>query len=102
MEFFIAVVVILLIFFGVVYTVTKGSPQPTRADIEYALKKYLGYSPIEWDFKFGKETKASNGNPAWPVIYHITTSSVGKGRREIILKLLFYREGYDWKTEKIM
>ena len=101
MKLFIAVVAVLLVSFGVVYMVTKGSPQPTKSDIAYVLDQYLKYSPVRWDFKFGKETKASNGAPAWPIIFEILTSTAGENEKVETFTLLFYREGYEWKTEKI-
>ena len=100
MKFFIACVVLILIIFGVVYKVTKTSPRPTQEDIKYALVNTLKYTPIKWDYKFGRETKASNGAPAWPVIFDITTSE-GTTKKIVTLKLLFYMEGVEWKTEKI-
>lgn len=101
MKLSIAVVVVLLITFGAVYMVTKGSPQPTRADIEYNLERHLKYMPSRWDYKFGKETKTSNGTPAWPVIFEIITSSAGENEKVETFTLLFYKEGYDWETEKV-
>ena len=100
MKYYIACIVLLLIIFFAVYKVTRTSPQPSQADIEYALVNTLKYTPIKWDFKFGRETKASNGAPAWPVIFEITTFS-GTIKNIVTLKLLFYKEGYEWKTEKI-
>lgn len=100
MKFFIACIVLLFIVFGAVYMVTKTSPRPTQADIEYALVNTLKYTPIKWDFKFGMETRASNGAPAWPVIFDIITSE-GTTKKIVTFKLLFYKEGYEWKTEKI-
>ena len=101
MKLFIAVVIVLALAFCVVFYVTKDSPQPTQADIEFLLKRNLGFSPIKWEFKFGKETKTSKGIPAWPVIYNITTSSVGTETKIITVTYLFYKEGYDWKIEKV-
>ena len=101
MKLNIAIVVVLLITFVVVYMVTRGSPQPTRADIEYNIERHLKYMPARWDYKFGKETKASNGTHAWPVIFEILTSSAGVNEKVETFTLLFYREGYEWKTEKV-
>lgn len=100
MKLFMAVAIVLIIALGSVYLVTKGSPRPTTADIEVGLNQYLKYTPIKWDFKFGKETKTANGVPAWSVIYHITTSSAGTNEQNVTLILLFHKEGYEWVTEK--
>ena len=100
MKFIIPVIVLALIIFGAVYMVTKSSPQPSQNDIQYALENTLKYSPIKWDYKFEKETKASNGSPAWPVTFEVTTSE-GITKKIVTFKLLFYKDGYDWKTEKI-
>jgi hypothetical protein len=100
MKYSIASFVLLIVIFGAVYMITNKSPRPSQNEIEFALTNTLKYNPIKWDFKFGKETKASNGVPAWPVTYEITTSE-GTEKKIVTLTLLFYKEGYDWKTEKV-
>ena len=101
MKLFIISVLVIIISVAVVYIVTKGSPKPNKYALKYALEKHLDFTPIQWDCDFGKEVKRPDGTPAWPVTYNITTSSVGKDSEIMTLKVLFYKVGYDWKTEKI-
>jgi len=101
MRLFIPVIIIIIVFFGFIYILTRGSERPSGAVIEQGLLHNLNFEPMKWDYKMGKETKASNGKPAWPVVYHITTSEKGTEKEIITLKLLFYQEGIIWKTEKV-
>ena len=101
MKLFIITVLVIIISFGIVYNFSKGSPRPNKYALKYGLEKHLDFTPIQWDCDFGKEIIRPDGIPAWPVTYNITTSSVGKDSEIMTLKILFYKVGYDWKTEKI-
>ena len=101
MKLFIISVLVIIISVGVVYNITKGSPRPNKYALQYGLEKHLDFTPIQWNCDFGEEVIRPDGTPAWPVTYNITTSSVGKDNEIMTVKVLFYKVGYDWKTEKI-
>ena len=101
MKLFIVIVMVLFVALGVVYNVSKASPRPNKSAVAFALERNVNYTPVLWNYEFGDETARADGTPAWPVIYNITTSSPGKGKEIVEMKLLFYLDGLDWKTDKI-
>ena len=101
MKLFITVVLVIAFSLGVVYLMTGGSPQPDKYVISHALEEYMDYKPMQWDWKFGRETTNAEGIPAWPVTYHVTTSSPGKGKEIKMFTLLFWKDGYNWKTAEL-
>ena len=94
-----SLIVVLCFCFGIYY-VTQQAPTPNSAIIQFALDRYIDFTPMKWDYEFGKESTAANGTPAKPVIYHIITTE-GRKQKELELTLLFYKEGDEWKTEKL-
>lgn len=92
-------IVILLVFFGINYLMQQA-PTPNPAAIQFALDKYINFTPMKWDFEIGKTATTKDGIEARTVIYHILTSE-GSQKKEVELRLLFYKVDDEWKTEKV-
>jgi len=99
MKLFALGIIVILCFLGAIYFFTQQAPTPNTAAIQFALDRYIDFTPMKWDYEFGKETVTKDGTPAKPVIYHITTTE-GRQQKEVVITLLFYKDGDEWKTEK--
>ena len=100
MKFLALGIIVILCFFVGIYFITQQAPTPNAAAIQFALDRYIDFTPMKWDYEFGKESTTTNGTPAKPVIYHITTTE-GRKQKEVELTLLFYKVDKEWKTEKL-